>query len=136
LKANINAASVKVRATLAGIHRRAPGAKVLVIGYPDLFPDDGSSCTSAAVPFASGDFAYLRDSEKTLNTMLSRVAKRGGAKFVDTYKPSIGHDMCRPAGTRWVEPVVPTTSAAPAHPNAMGHEVMARDIERSLRTRV
>ena len=47
---------------MAGIHQRAPHAKVFVIGYPDLFPDDGSSCTSATVPFAAGDFAYLRDS--------------------------------------------------------------------------
>ncbi|MGW7579305.1 hypothetical protein [Streptomyces sp. NPDC054765] len=113
----------------------APHARVPVIGYPDLFPDDGSSCTSAAVPFASGDFAYLRDSEKYLNSMLARRARLGGAAYVDTYKPSVGHDMCKAEGTRWVEPVVPGTSAAPAHPNETGHQAMAADIERALNVR-
>jgi lysophospholipase L1-like esterase len=134
LRTNIANAAPKVAATLAGIHQRAPHARVFVIGYPDLFPDDGSSCTSAAVPFAAGDFAYLRDSEKALNSMLVRQARRGGARYVDTYKPTVGHDMCEPAGERWIEPVVPTTAAAPAHPNALGHQAMAGAIERSIRT--
>jgi lysophospholipase L1-like esterase len=133
LRTNIANAAPKVAATLAGIHHRAPRAKVLVIGYPDLFPDDGSSCTNASVPFAAGDFAYLRDSEKALNSMLTRQAALGGAGYVDTYKPTVGHDMCEPAGERWIEPVVPATPAAPAHPNALGHQAMARAVERSLR---
>lgn len=135
LRANIDAAAPKISATLAGVHRRAPHARVLLIGYPDLFPDDGSSCTSAAVPFASGDFAYLRDAEKYLNSTLARRAKLGGATYVDTYRPSVGHDMCEAEGTRWVEPVVPDTSAEPAHPNETGHQAMAAAIERALHTR-
>jgi lysophospholipase L1-like esterase len=133
LKKNIDDAAPKISATLAGIHRRAPHAKVLVIGYPDLFPEDGSGCTSASVPLAGGDFAFLRDSEKSLNAMLAHQARRAGAQYVDTYGPTIGHDMCRPVDERWIEEIVPSTTVAPAHPNALGHASMAAAVERSIR---
>ncbi|QIQ03198.1 SGNH/GDSL hydrolase family protein [Streptomyces liangshanensis] len=125
LRKNIDDTAPKIAATLAGIHQRAPHAKVLVVGYPDLFPDDGSSCTSAEVPFAKGDFTFLRDANRSLNAMLAHQAGRGGARYVDTYRPTIGHDMCKPAGVRWIEPVVPPTPAAPAHPNARGQQALA-----------
>ncbi|MBN0048589.1 SGNH/GDSL hydrolase family protein [Streptomyces actuosus] len=48
----------KVDAVLATIHRRAPHAKVLLVGYPPVFDDDGTGCTSPAAPFAAGDFGY------------------------------------------------------------------------------
>lgn len=121
----------KIAEVLRGIHQRAPRAQVLVVGYPVLFPDNGVGCTSAAVPIAAGDFAYLRDTEKKLNAELARQAFLGGARYVDTYTPTIGHDMCRPAGERWVEPLVPSEPVAPAHPNAQGEQAMATAVQRA-----
>ncbi|WP_407702780.1 SGNH/GDSL hydrolase family protein [Streptomyces xylophagus] len=121
----------KIAAALDAIRQRAPRAKVLVVGYPDLFPDDGVGCTSSAVPIAAGDFAYLRDTEKKLNAMLASQASANGAGYVDTYTPSTGHDMCRPAGERWIEPLVATAPAAPAHPNALGQQAMATAVEQA-----
>lgn len=136
LLANISGAAPKVAATLAGIHRRAPHAELMVIGYPDLFPENGDSCTSATVPLAAGDFGYLQNAEKALNAMLSREAKQARATYVDTYTPTIGHDMCQPEGVRWIEPIVPASpTIAPAHPNASGHKMMATAVERRLHHR-
>jgi hypothetical protein len=104
----------------------------VVVGYPDLLPDDGVGCTSAAVPFAAGDFAYLRDTEKALNTMLAKQAARGGARYVDTYGPTVGHDMCKPPAERWIESLQPASAAAPAHPNAAGEQAMATAVEHAL----
>ena len=133
LLTNIAGAAPKIATTLAGIHQRAPYAKVMVIGYPDLFPDNGVGCTSAAVPLAAGDFGYLRDSEKALNAMLTRQAEQAGATYVDTYTPTIGHDMCQPEGVRWIEPIVPASpTIAPAHPNESGHQAMAAAVEGQL----
>ncbi|SFF81843.1 GDSL-like Lipase/Acylhydrolase family protein [Actinacidiphila alni] len=115
----------RITEALHGIRQRAPHARVYVVGYPDLFPEDGVGCTSAAVPIAAGDFGYLRDTEKRLNAMLAGQARAAGVRYVDTYTPTIGHDMCRPAGERWIEPLVPTPPAAPAHPNALGEHAMA-----------
>ncbi|MET7694387.1 SGNH/GDSL hydrolase family protein [Streptomyces sp. NPDC005483] len=125
----ISATGPKVAQVLRGIHRRAPHARVVVVGYPDLFPEDGVGCTSSKVPLAAGDFAWLRDKEKELNAMLARQARRGGAEYVNTYTPTVGHDLCKPTGERWIETFAPETPAAPVHPNAMGESVMATAVQ-------
>ena len=33
--------------------------------------------------------------------------------------------MCEPEAKRWIEPLVPASPAAPAHPNAAGEQAMA-----------
>ncbi|MFE6937536.1 SGNH/GDSL hydrolase family protein [Streptomyces chartreusis] len=78
-----------------------------MVGYPSLFPNSGVGCTSPGVPIAAGGFAYLRDKTKALNAMIARRAKLAGAKYVGTYTPTIGHDMCRPIGERWIETSLP-----------------------------
>ncbi|MGD9528054.1 MAG: GDSL-type esterase/lipase family protein, partial [Pseudonocardia sp.] len=102
----------------------APQARVLLVGYPALLPDTGPGCFPV-VPFSAGDVDYLRGVEKKLNAMLAEQAAAAGADYVDTYTPSIGHDMCAAHGTRWVEGLIPTSPAAPAHPNAAGMRGMA-----------
>ncbi|MGW7013534.1 SGNH/GDSL hydrolase family protein, partial [Streptomyces sp. NPDC054951] len=114
----------KVARVLRAVHDRAPHARILVVGYPDLLPDDGSGC-APSVPFATQDFPYLRDTGKRLNLMLRLVARWNHAEYVDTYGPTIGHDMCKPPAERWIEPLQPTSPAAPAHPNAKGEAAMA-----------
>lgn len=115
----------KVDRILRAVHAKAPHARVLVVGYPDQAPDDGSGCFSASAPFAAKDFPYLRDTEKKLNLMLKLVAGWNHAEYVDTYTPSIGHDMCKSASERWIEPLKPSSPAAPVHPNAKGEQAMA-----------
>ncbi|MFI2200109.1 SGNH/GDSL hydrolase family protein [Streptomyces sp. NPDC020192] len=117
----------KVDRVLRAVHARAPHARVVVVGYPDLLPDDGTGCFPQ-VPFAQGDFPYLRDTEKRLNLMLRLVAAVNRAEYVDTYGPTVGHDMCKPPTDRWIEPLQPTSPAAPAHPNAKGEQSMAQAV--------
>ncbi|MFJ7149233.1 SGNH/GDSL hydrolase family protein [Streptomyces sp. NPDC100445] len=117
----------KVDRVLRAVRARAPHARVVVVGYPDLLPDDGSGCFPQ-VPFARGDFAYLRDTEKRLNLMLRLVAGLNRAAYVDTYAPTVGHDMCKAPADRWIEPLQPTSPAAPAHPNAKGEAAMAQAV--------
>jgi lysophospholipase L1-like esterase len=117
----------KVARVLRAVHTRAPHARVVVVGYPDLLPDDGTGCFPQ-VPFAQGDFAYLRDTEKRLNLMLRLVAAVNRADYVDTYGPTVGHDMCTSPADRWIEPLQPAAPAAPAHPNARGEQAMAQAV--------
>ncbi|MFD4503576.1 SGNH/GDSL hydrolase family protein [Streptomyces sp. NPDC058457] len=133
LEQRVDDTASKIAAALDAVRQRAPRAKVLVVGYPDLFPDDGVGCTSSVMPLAAGDFGYLRDTEKKLNAMLAGQASAHGARYVDTYTPTVGHDMCRPAGERWIEPLVAVAPAAPAHPNAEGQQAMATAVEQVLR---
>ncbi|MEU8709124.1 SGNH/GDSL hydrolase family protein [Streptomyces sp. NPDC048565] len=109
----------RIAAVLAEIHGRSPRARVLVVGYPAILPDDGTACRPT-VPLATGDFPWIRDKEKQLNSMLARQAGERGDVYVDAYAPSVGHDACKPEGVRWIEPE-DTAQAAGFHPNAAGH---------------
>ncbi|MFJ6073979.1 SGNH/GDSL hydrolase family protein [Streptomyces sp. NPDC093065] len=132
---SITRTAPKIAQVLRGIHHRSPHARVVVVGYPDLFPEDGVGCTSAEVPLAADDFSYLRDKEKELNAMLAGQARRGGAEYVNTYSPTVGHDLCRPLPERWIETFAPQTPAAPVHPNAAGERAMAGAVQRALSPR-
>ncbi|MFL4952575.1 SGNH/GDSL hydrolase family protein [Streptomyces sp. MMS24-I31] len=131
LTVNIAQTAPKVDRVLRAVHARAPHARVVVVGYPDLLPDDGSGCFPS-VPFASQDFPYLRDTEQRLNLVLRLVAAWNRAQYVDTYRPTVGHDMCKAPADRWIEPLQPASPAAPAHPNARGEAAMARAVLESL----
>ncbi|MFJ3640313.1 SGNH/GDSL hydrolase family protein [Streptomyces sp. NPDC090108] len=117
----------KIDRVLRAVRDRAPHARVVLVGYPDLLPDDGSGCFPS-VPFAQKDFPYLRDTEKRLNLMLRLVAAWNRVDYVDTYGPTVGHDMCKAPADRWIEPLQPASPAAPAHPNAKGEAVMAQAV--------
>lgn len=132
LQAAIAVTAPSVASTLAAIHRRAPNAKVLVVGYPDLLPATGPGCWPL-VPLADGDVPYLNGIEQALNAMLQSEAAAHRATFVDTYTPSIGHDMCQLLGPKWVEGFLPTLPAAPLHPNELGMQAMAAAVLAALR---
>jgi hypothetical protein len=44
LLAKINATAPRVAAVLQRIHVRAPDARVLLVGYPDILPNAGYGC--------------------------------------------------------------------------------------------
>ncbi|MGP4048997.1 SGNH/GDSL hydrolase family protein [Streptomyces sp. 2A115] len=125
----INTMEGRIRDVLADVRRRSPDAKVIVVGYPALFPDNGVGCPSyTGVPIAEGDFAFLRDTTKKLNRALQRQAAAGGVGmyFADTYALTAGHDMCQPSDKRWIEPLVnPAKDTQIAHPNQYGQHAMA-----------
>jgi lysophospholipase L1-like esterase len=128
--AKINAAGPKVASTIQGIHARAPKARVLVVGYPDGLPQNGSSCYPI-VPFSSGDVSYVNSLEQQLNAVIKQAAQANGATYVDTFTSSIGHDACR-GSSAWVNGIIPTSAAFPLHPNQAGEANMAKQVEGSL----
>jgi hypothetical protein len=115
------------------IRRKAPQADVLVVGYPALLPDQGTGCYPVQ-PFLPEDVVYMRAKTKELNQMLRTVATNNGATYVDTYTPSIGHDMCSLPTVRWIEGLVPTTPAAPVHPNLLGMQGLSQIVGAAVRT--
>jgi lysophospholipase L1-like esterase len=119
LAERVAATAPKVAAVLAEVERRAPDAQVLVVGYPTILPAEGPGCYPV-VPFSPGDVAYLRGLANSLNGMLAAQAEQADAEFVDTARSSVGHDVCALPGVKWVEGLVPTSPAAPVHPNARG----------------
>jgi lysophospholipase L1-like esterase len=128
----VAAVAPKVGATLRAIARRAPRAEILVVGYPSILPDSGPGCFPR-IPFSPRDVAYLRQIEQALNAVLATRAAQAGAVFVDTYRPSVGHDICASPSARWVESLVLTSPAAPMHPNVRGMRSSADAVLAALR---
>jgi lysophospholipase L1-like esterase len=131
LGGRIDATAPKVAAVLAAIRQRAPAARILVVGYPVILPAAGPGCWPV-MPIAVGDVAWLRGVEGRLNAMLAAEAAKAGAGFVDTYASSVGHDVCRLPGTKWIEGLVPTAPASPVHPNEAGMANTARQVVAAL----
>jgi lysophospholipase L1-like esterase len=125
--AAVNATGPKVAAVIRGIQQRAPRAAVVVVGYPDGLPVNGSSCWPL-VPLSAGDIGYINSLEQQLNGVLKSAAQSNGATYVDTFSSSIGHDACKSPGTAWVNGFVPTSAAFPLHPNKAGEQNMANQV--------
>jgi len=119
LAERIEQTAPKIAAVLDGIHQRSPEARIFVVAYLAILPESGPGCWPQ-LPITPDDVPYLRGVEKKLNAMLAQQAEPNDAKFVDAYTASIGHDACQLPVARWVEPAVPTTPAAPVHPNLFG----------------
>ncbi|WP_052389954.1 SGNH/GDSL hydrolase family protein [Streptomyces sp. NRRL B-24484] len=125
----IDAAGPQVAAALQKIHAKAPHAKVLLVGYPSVLPDNERNCIGRQ-PITTGDVAYLRGILHRLNDKLAATAAANGATYVDTLTPTRGHDVC--SDDRWIEGALPGSPAVPFHPNATGEKVMARAVLAAL----
>jgi GDSL-like Lipase/Acylhydrolase family len=115
-----------LRRTFRGIERRAPHARLLVVGYPDPVPQ-APGCYPVA-PLAPGDLPFLHGVAHRLDRVERRRARAAGADYVELLPGSIGHDICQLPGTKWYEGIVPTSPAYPAHPNALGEAYAARRV--------
>jgi lysophospholipase L1-like esterase len=113
----------KVARVLDGIRARSPHATVILVGYLRILPP-AVGCFPV-FPIARGDVPYLDGLEQQFNTVLADQAFKHGATFVDSYGNSLGHDACKLPGQKWVEGTVPTSPAAPVHPNSLGMQEVA-----------
>jgi lysophospholipase L1-like esterase len=123
--ARIEETKPKIAAVLQGIRARAPQARVAIVGYPDVLPKDGESCWPM-VPLSPDDIRYIDELIVRINAMIAGQAALNDADFIDTYRDSGGHDVCKLPPDRWFEGLVPTEPAYPLHPNAKGEASMAR----------
>ncbi|MFF4712797.1 SGNH/GDSL hydrolase family protein [Streptomyces eurythermus] len=114
-----------LKAALGAVRAKAPHARVAVLGYPWITPAQADPSCFVKLPLAAGDVPYLHSLQAHLNAVVRRAAEETGAVYVDFAEVSAGHDACRPAGTRWIEPLLFGRSVVPVHPNALGERRMA-----------
>lgn len=130
----IKAAQHKLVRALRQIHRRSPKARILMVDYLAAVP---MKTCYPLLPMTESDRAYLYEKFRALNAMVQRAARKGGAEFVDTYTPSVGHDVCAPPTQRYVEVVGVSVNdpaiGVPAHPNAAGARAQFRAVLKQVR---
>lgn len=123
--------SPSLGAALDEIHHRAPHAEVFVVGYGTYLQPDG--CFPRQ-PIWARDANYIQGAVDKLGDALRTQAAAHDATFLDTVPLSAGHDSCAPAGTRYIEGLVPTGPALPLHPNARGSAAFGHALAESVRT--
>ncbi|WP_344361419.1 SGNH/GDSL hydrolase family protein [Streptomyces gobitricini] len=126
----IDAWAPSFAAALDDISRRAPDAKVFVVGYGNVIRPGG--CFPVQ-PVWDTDADYLHSVFRHLDTRLRQAAQQHGAVFVDTYRLGIGHDACAAPADRFVEGWVRTRAAMPLHPNANGAQAIGTALATAVR---
>lgn len=123
---------------LAALHRRAPHAEVLAVGYPTVVPKDTAKCRyNDREQFASitrGDLDWLRkDVIEPLNAVVEKAAGAHGDTFVDLHDSSRNHSVCD-AG-KWVDGVFTSfpDNVAFVHSDAKGHKNAADQVSAAIR---
>ncbi|MFE6682581.1 SGNH/GDSL hydrolase family protein [Streptomyces sp. NPDC057729] len=122
---------------LAVLHRRAPHAKILAVGYPTVIPRDASKCSFGDLTqfgtITQGDLAWLRqDVLEPLNKAIDdSTGTQDAASFVDLYTSSRDHSVCD--DSKWVEGFVTLPDQLSfVHPNALGHRNAADHVEEAM----
>lgn len=111
----VHQTSQRLLTVVQQIRQRAPNARVIVVGYPQIVPVHGT-CPDL-LPLADGDYAYAGRIAGALNSGLRRAAAWGGAEFVSAYRATRGHSIC--AEDPWINgQYLDPTAAAAYHPFA------------------
>ena len=118
-----------VAAVVARIRHRAPHARVLVVGYPQIIPAHGSC--PRLLPLATGDYPWARQVNEGLVRAVARGARKADA-YVNVFRHSRGHDIC--AAHPWINGQVTDPNRALAyHPFAVEQAAVARLVLATLR---
>lgn len=113
----VDAWAPELGAALDEIKRRSPQAKLLVTGYGTYSRPGGCHPRQPVWP---RDADYLQSVLDRISATARAEAAKRGATFVDFAAVTVGHDSCAAPADRYLEGVIPTTLAAPLHPNAAG----------------
>lgn len=123
-------AADRVATALMLVRKKAPEARLVLVGYPRFFPDTGS-CPDR-VPMAEQMVPKVRRALATANDKWRKAADKAGADYVDTWTMSKGHDVC--SADPWVNGAgaVPGVAAA-LHPFESYHRAVAAAILRLVK---
>jgi lysophospholipase L1-like esterase len=113
----------------------ATAADVVVVGYPDIFPSRDESFFHCGW---LGENERRGTHEKTgvwhlqdgIHRIVERAAEKAKVDFVDIRDALDGRELCTKHSV--VNPIRPSLSAGPGHPNATGQRLIADAVRRRL----
>jgi lysophospholipase L1-like esterase len=108
----------RLDATLQGIRIHAPRAKIVLLGYPDLYD---LSKSSTCIGLSTKDRIALNRGADALDNALSAAAAKNGDTFADVRPPFAGHEICDSGS--WLHSVDILALSSSYHPNASGQEL-------------
>ena len=124
--AQIDATEPKLEAVYRAVAAKAPHARILVLGYPQLFPADPARQACQALGAFSGEQDMLRRLGDRLNATITTAAAHAGARvrYVPVAGRFGGHEICGSKGA-WLNAIVSSPSGfgldpGSFHPNLAG----------------
>jgi len=108
----------KLDTTLATIRADAPAAKIVVLGYPELYD---LSRSSGCIGLSTQDRTALDQGADTLDNALSTAAAAYRDTFVDVRGQFAGHEICD--SSSWLNSVDFFSLSSSYHPTAAGQEL-------------
>lgn len=121
------------------IRARAPAARLVVVGYPQLVADPATAnvdtCPAMASPLPgrrvdAADARWLREKGARLSTVIGGAAKAAGATYVDVATDFAGHEAC--SADPWLTGVVLNDLGGSFHPTVSGQAELGRLVVRAL----
>jgi lysophospholipase L1-like esterase len=115
----------RLDATIRSEQSLAPGAEVVVVGYPQFFPGGQASGCPTGVPhitFLGSDMKYIDHGIQQFDSELSKAATNAGFIYVSTTPAFQGHQLCQ--SQPWLTDAVPTGIES-FHPTADGQSAIA-----------
>nr|WP_040407250.1 SGNH/GDSL hydrolase family protein [Amycolatopsis nigrescens] len=100
----------------AKIKQKAPGAKIVVFGYPRFY-QIGGSCNAG---LSDTKRSAINSGADTLASVTSGRAKAAGASFADVRGPFTGHEIC--SGDWWLKSLSWPVDES-YHPNVNGQKL-------------
>jgi lysophospholipase L1-like esterase len=139
VQAHLQALAQRLPDLYLQVRQRAPTARVLVIGYPQIFPDPARVTIEGCgmlnfrgIGIHSSQVAWLSEKTTQLDDVLQTAARAAGVQYVDTLTALAGHEVC--THTPWVYGALPLVSNASFHPAAAGHKALASRVAAVLTT--
>ncbi len=103
--------------TYSAISARAPGARVVVLGYPLFYQLDNWFC----VGLSAASRAKIDEGINLVDGVLAAAAARHGFVFADVRPAFVGHQLC--SGSKWLHSVDLADLAESYHPTADGQRL-------------
>jgi hypothetical protein len=105
--------------TYQAVEEAAPGARLVVVGYPRLFPARRSDVTGCGW-LTNAERRALNRAADLLDAVIAVQAWSVGATYVDVSRTLQGHELC--TKDSWL---VPLPAFGAAHPTEMGQDAIA-----------
>lgn len=109
----------RLLAVVKAVRSRAPDAEIVLVGYPQPVPQHG---TCAELPFATGDYDYVRRFFANVDGIVEQVARQSGVRYLDMLAASRGHSTC--SDEPWVAGAESSSTFMPFHPKPRWHRAV------------
>lgn len=124
----------KLDAAYRAIRQKLPkGARLVVVGYPRLFPT--ASNLEKCDWLRSGERRELNQLAYRLDQVIAAAASRAGAKFVSVIEVLDGHEACSGKKNSWIFPIGIKGGSQRGHPTTPGQRAIARKVSSALKLR-